>query len=170
MSQLLLCCSGADRDPSNAMRWLGSSTAHLFEVRDFTVTAVATASVGCNAMSAVELPGATAESTLVLTDMADLHGTGSGGLALYTASRAGIVLASSRQCHANTGGRSPCAVALCPTPFGKHGLHVVAVACYEGPNEESDGVVTLVGVQREADERAGWAFSGRAEQDAQSVC
>ena len=156
MEQLLLSVTGSDRDPTNAMRWLGTSTAHLFALRDGTLAPLSTAPVGCNAMSASQLPSTTLETpTMVLTDMADVRGAGVGGVTLFTVSAAtGVALSAGSAPRAGAGGRSPCAVAVCPQS-ATDGTALIAVACYEGAGEDSDGVVSVLSAVSDA---RGWSF------------
>ena len=170
MTQLFLACSGADRDPENAMRWLGTSIAHLFTLDSDsgTLTSVGTTAVGCNAMSASQVPRAAdadgsssaTATTLVFTDMADPHAVGAGGVALYTASAEdGVKLSSAAEVtFADAGGRSPCAVEVCPLNSVSSAVHLAAVACYEGRGTDADGVVSLVGIERSSS-AAPWSFA-----------
>ena len=201
--QLLLACSGADRDPENAMKWLGKSQGHLMllqgggDVARATLTPLMVADVGCNCMSMAQLPstaggGTTTTATLLLTDMSDPHGAevdDVGSVHLYTASatkgaqgeyegsiapaQPGMSMGSCGPVVATTGGKSPCAVAVCPQPIqgagaGRLPVFLAAVACYEGAGGSSgDGVVALLELTHDdtAEHGSGWTV-GRAGEGA----
>ena len=167
MPQLFLAGTGAQRDPKNAMQWLGTSHVHLFALdhadpdQQPQLKRIVTAPVGCNAMSAAQLPKAektAAVSSFVFTDMADVHKTGAGGLTLFDVSIEGVTIGQGEHNRANTGGRSPCAVAVCPIGLSLTNeeeeagttIQLAAVACYEGRGDNGDGVVSLIGIRRQA--------------------
>eukprot|EP00936_MAST-01D_sp_MAST-1D-sp1_P002413 g2413.t1 len=183
--QLLLACSGAERDPENPMRWIGPSVGHLMllsraEAENSVVgelKPLCEAEVGCNTMASIELPtsgtGTESECVLALTDMSDPRCDGkerSGCVRLFRASSGGggreaFLEPLGRHHVAMTAGRSPCALALCPEPLPALGelakpTFVVAVACYEGEGGATDGVVSLLSLTTQSSSSSSPATGG----------